>query len=231
MVEFMSDVDEIEARTGVKPKYRKLQDPVTRGKFLDAILDGNSIRAAAAIVDVDHTTVKSERGTDSEFNRQVTDAIEIRGDISGGQLKLTDEVKAQVVEDVKTRNIRPIIAAASAGIAESTLLKGRHQDPDFDHALLAAERHSVAKVEDTLYKTALKGNVRACETILYNRSPDRWAAPRTLERRASRVEQQAHEKIDADAAADGKELTLAEKQSLVQDLLADIANRTPNSSE
>jgi hypothetical protein len=50
----------------------------------------------------------------------------------------------------------------------------RKSHPEFCVEEEEAEREACGHVEDALYQAAVGGNVRACETWLYNRAPDRW---------------------------------------------------------
>jgi len=213
---------------GYQRKLKKADKPSVRGKFLDALLDGKAVSAAAAIASVSPHQIMDSRKADPEFDQQVLDALEVRGELSTFRgKKLVEASKVDLVEDVRSREVRPTVAAESMGISAGTLRLERNRDPDFDQAVQAAENAILDKVEDSLYSTALKGNVRAIEIVLYNKRPEEWAPQRVLERKI--IEDAAAEtaaRIMGEDAPD--EETLAEKQAQVAKLAAEWAKRLPD---
>jgi hypothetical protein len=83
--------------------------------------------------------------------------------------------------DLLRKGQRRFAAAKSLGISPRTISKHIRRYPQFASAVLLAEVVACDKVENALYKQALKGNVKAIEIWLYNRSPDRWADKRSVE--------------------------------------------------
>lgn len=56
-------------------------------------------------------------------------------------------------------------------------LKKLMADPSFRDMMTEATTQQVETVEEKLYDLARRGNMRAIEMFLYNRSPDRWSPP------------------------------------------------------
>lgn len=77
------------------------------------------------------------------------------------------------------QGLRPGAAAEAVGITRQTVYMHRKNDPDFAEAERLAEREACEIVEDALFNAAISGNVKAAETWLYNRMPDRWTDKRT----------------------------------------------------
>ena len=77
------------------------------------------------------------------------------------------------------QGLRPGAAAEAVGITRQTVYMHRKNDPDFAEAERQAELEACEIVEDALFNAAISGNVKAAETWLYNRMPDRWTDKRT----------------------------------------------------
>lgn len=65
-------------------------------------------------------------------------------------------------------------AAAAAGVPLRTVQRHAQRDPELRAAVEEAEDCAVVMVEDALFTTAQRGNVRAQELFLVNRAPGRW---------------------------------------------------------
>lgn len=65
-------------------------------------------------------------------------------------------------------------AARSIGVTRQAVWEHAKKDPAFAEAIAEAEMDACEAVEDVLYQTALKGNVKAIMYWLCNRCPERW---------------------------------------------------------
>lgn len=211
-----------------KQKKYKGDKPHIRAKVLSAILAGSSYVEACGLAGISPDTMSNARRDDPDFGAQVTEAIAARGEMHiARRHALTPEGKEQLVDIMRTKKIRMTAAAEAIGVSASTLHKERLRDPDFDAAVAAANVSFDDLVEDALLSTALKGNVKAMELWLYNRSPQRWAPQRILERRV--IEEAAREAAKlAIEPAKVDELSREEKLRVVSELAIGWAERTPD---
>lgn len=94
--------------------------------------------------------------------------------------KFTKEVREKILE-LLSNGQTIALACEAVGVSTSHFLKYRQTHPEFDKAVRAAMKGQICHVEDSLYQTALNGNVTAQIFFLVNRtrhmprdSPDRW---------------------------------------------------------
>lgn len=64
--------------------------------------------------------------------------------------------------------------AERLGVGITTLSRWKNEHPEFREALKVSKDEADAKVVESLYKQALKGNVTAQIFWLKNRQPDKW---------------------------------------------------------
>jgi hypothetical protein len=60
------------------------------------------------------------------------------------------------------------------GIDVSTFWKWRQKSPKLEAKVYEIMDSRISIVEDALYNAAVKGNVKACETFLFNRAHTKW---------------------------------------------------------
>jgi hypothetical protein len=82
-------------------------------------------------------------------------------------------------------------AAKGVGVSAELVRQYRHRFPDFDGQALEAEEMANELVEGALFRSAVNGNVVACQVWLYNRKPEMWA-----DRRNTRHAEEAEGPID-----------------------------------
>src|SRR5687768_14396747 len=71
-------------------------------------------------------------------------------------------------------------AAREVGVHRSTIADYRRLSDEFATEERDAERDAIEQVEESLFQTALAGNVTAIQVFLYNRAPERWADRRNV---------------------------------------------------
>jgi hypothetical protein len=72
-------------------------------------------------------------------------------------------------------------ASRSVGVSHSLVCMYRNEHPEFAKEETAAEMEADGQVVDSLFTTALSGNVAAICAWLYNRRPDEWKDRRKFE--------------------------------------------------
>ena len=90
-----------------------------------------------------------------------------------GPIKFNAEVRARYLDELRN-GLRPSLAIRNVGISSPTLYDYRHKHPEFLEEERAAEAEAIDRIENSLYTAALSGNVKAMETFLFNRAPERW---------------------------------------------------------
>lgn len=96
------------------------------------------------------------------------------------RVKFTDETQEAYL-DLLREGKRRGQAAREVGIHRSTIADYRKLDAAFAAEERLAEMDAIEAVEESLYQTALAGNVTAQQVFLYNRAPDRWADRRNVQ--------------------------------------------------
>jgi hypothetical protein len=78
------------------------------------------------------------------------------------------------------KGIRPSNAAKKVGIDRRTYQNHINKYPKFAEACTRAEMDANELIEQSLFNSALKGNVTAQQVWLYNRDPERWQDKRNV---------------------------------------------------
>ena len=84
------------------------------------------------------------------------------------------QAKREVYLDLLRRGGRRHKAARAVGIDPQTAAIHMQKDAAFRGAVELAEMEADEAVENTLYATAVGGNIQAIQMWLYNRRPERW---------------------------------------------------------
>ncbi len=89
-------------------------------------------------------------------------------------------------------------AADAVGVSRCLLWQYRKVNAEFVEAEVQAEMDACDIIEDALFNEAKEGNVRACETWLFNRSSDRWADKKQVDARIDTRQQIEFIEVAAD---------------------------------
>lgn len=93
--------------------------------------------------------------------------------------KFGEKRRAKYLDALREGNSRSS-AARSVGVSPELVRLYRKATPGWEDLETEAEEEAHGKVEDSLFKTAINGNVTACQVWLYNRVPERWKDQRNL---------------------------------------------------
>lgn len=105
--------------------------------------------------------------------------LERKGKNSGVWTKLDEIKKGEYVKKL-CQGYRRGLAAAAIGVCRQTVINHLKKDKKFADVCSMAETMCNEKVEQSLYESALSGNIIAQQIWLYNRDPKRWADKRSF---------------------------------------------------
>ena len=91
-------------------------------------------------------------------------------------------------------------ACTAAKACFSTHCRWKKGYPEYAAKVEAAKENRIPLVEDSLFEAARSGNVKACETILFNMAKDRWV-------NTARIEVEHSGKVEITGLGDLKTLT------------------------
>lgn len=124
------------------------------------------------------------------------------------QLPPADE-QLEFLEKVK-QGVGMLTAAFALGWTPAKL-KLMMADPEFKDCYQQALTMQIESAEEVLYRLVSRGNMRAIEMFLYNRSPDRWAPP------TQKVKISSEKKVEItvrDSAVEAAKALIAERGAI-----------------
>ena len=97
-----------------------------------------------------------------------------------GRFAKFDSIKKAAYVDLLSNGYRRGLAAVTVGITSRTVNNHMKKDQKFAEVCSMAETMANDRVEQSLYTSAVKGNIIAQQIWLYNRDPKRWADKRSF---------------------------------------------------
>jgi len=88
-------------------------------------------------------------------------------------IEITPEICAKAAE-LASQGLSRRQIAISLGMGNSTLYEKQAQYPEFLDSIQRGIESANADVINSLFQTAVSGNVRACEVWLYNKCKEEW---------------------------------------------------------
>lgn len=144
--------------------------PARQEVYLRALEMGLTRRAAAAAAGVHIDTVgRMRKRRPKKFGEAEVQA----------ELAQVTDAKREAYFDALRIGLRPRLAAETANLRWDVVRRLQETDREWLEEELEAERRANDRMENALFETGIKGSVRAQETWLFNRVPERWQNRRT----------------------------------------------------